>query len=58
MVNDMRKVASTPEKEAYKMKKVKTAVFINLGILAALVLGVLALIYIPGPRFESDSFDV
>ncbi len=34
------------------MKKLKRAIFIILGILVVLVLGVLALIYIPSPKFE------
>ena len=39
------------------MKKIKIAIFIILGILAALVLGVLASIYIPSAKFKPVTYE-
>jgi CubicO group peptidase (beta-lactamase class C family) len=45
------------EQKGSKMKKITIAIFIILGILAALVLSVLALIYVPSPKFGPVTYE-
>ena len=39
------------------MKRIKKAIFIIFGVLAAVVLGLTALIYIPSPKFEPVAYE-
>jgi len=45
------------ERKGSKMKNLRKVMLIVLGILAALVVGVLALIYVPSPKFEPVAYE-